>query len=154
VAYPGSLFVSGVVKDVGVVVTVLVVFVVMALPPPPTPPPPPPMPPPPPGTFSIGRLENRAESLEKKEDLAAGFIEEVSCVVSAEYAFDAWFLGRFCPEWNVEREGTFRGNALLLLFRLPGVAPPPEVGKTLGLLELVAESPTTLVFSFEEVLAS
>lgn len=47
---------------------------------------------------SIGLLEKREDNFEKKEDLAAGLMEEVSWVVRAVYAFDAWFCrGRFCP---------------------------------------------------------
>lgn len=41
------------------------------------------------GTFSIGLLENLEDNLEKNDDLAPGLIDDVSCVVSAEYAFDA-----------------------------------------------------------------
>lgn len=41
------------------------------------------------GTFSMGLFENREDSLEKNEDLAAGLMDDVSCVVRAEYALDA-----------------------------------------------------------------
>jgi hypothetical protein len=36
------------------------------------------------GTFSIGLLENREDNFEKNEDLAAGLMDDVSCVVKAE----------------------------------------------------------------------
>lgn len=40
------------------------------------------------------------------------------------------YLGRFCPEWKVDREGTFLGKAFLF------VGVPPDPGKPLGLFEL------------------
>jgi len=63
------------------------------------------------GTFSIGLLEKRDESLEKNEERAAWLRADVSWDVSAVYVVEALFLGRFCPLWNVERLGTFLGNA-------------------------------------------
>jgi len=47
--------------------------------------------------LSIGLFEKREDNFEKKEDLAAWLIADVSCVVKAVYAFAAWFRGRFCP---------------------------------------------------------
>ncbi len=47
--------------------------------------------------LSIGLLEKREDNFEKNDDLAAGFIDDVSCVVKAVYAFAAWFRGLFCP---------------------------------------------------------
>lgn len=81
------------------------------------------------------RLEKREDSFEKNEVRDDGPRPDESAPampppVAPPYVA-AWFRGRFCPLWNVERLGTLRGNGpvvkrLALEAEPVGVAAPDD----------------------------
>lgn len=96
------------------------------------------------GGVSRGRFENLDDNFEKKLVLLVEERALVSCVVrGAPTPLYVLLFCRFCPLWNVDRLGTFRGKRLLEL-----------IGDTGVLFEELAESGTFVmfVFSVEEAL--
>jgi len=114
------------------------------------------------------RLEKRDDSFEKKEVRDDGPSPEESAPPmpppAAPPKVAAWFRGRFCPLWNVERLGTLRGKGpgvkrLVLDADPVGVAAPDdapavEVPLTVRPEAEMPSPPMAFVFSFEEDLDS
>jgi len=119
-------------------------------------------------SFTLLRLEKRDDSFEKKEVRDDGPSPEESAPPmpppAAPPKVAAWFRGRFCPLWNVERLGTLRGKGpgvkrLVLDADPVGVAAPDdapavEVPLTVRPEAEMPSPPMAFVFSFEEDLDS
>lgn len=74
------------------------------------------------GGVSRGRFENLDDNFEKKLVLLVEERALVSCVVrGAPTPLYVLLFCRFCPLWNVDRLGTFRGKRLLELIGDTGV---------------------------------